>query len=96
MNSVHEQCPNIDSETVLNPKTEQVHSVHSKHAKVPQARPGARAHGRVVGAAAVSWPSATRSSAVSRHSVLALAPLPVTIHHGVLQYSFLLLKPPQL
>ena len=30
MNSVHEQCPNSDSETVLSPKTGQVHSVHTQ------------------------------------------------------------------
>ena len=29
MNSVHEQCPNSDSETILSPKTGWVHQVHS-------------------------------------------------------------------
>ena len=52
MNSVHEQCPNSDSKTVLSPKIGWVHQVHSLLAQL--AHPGAlrraqaRARGRVV------------------------------------------------
>ena len=54
MNSVHEQCSNSDSKTVLSPKTGSKPSqVHSARA---QDRPGALDYGRVVGATAVSWP----------------------------------------
>ena len=81
MNSVHEQCPISDSETVLSPKTGWVNQVHSPLAQ--PAHPGAhrraqvRAHGRVVGycgrgpqpcrsaQAALSWPCAARANAVS-------------------------------
>ena len=61
MNSVHEQCPNSDSETVLSPKTGWVHQVHSLLAQpahpTVHRRDQARARMAVSQAvAAVSWP----------------------------------------
>ena len=64
MNSVHEQCPNSDSETVLSPKTRsKLSQVH----KEPNLAQPARARGRNVApptpCLTVSWPGLT---AVSR------------------------------
>ena len=53
VNSVHEQCPNSDSKTVLSPKTEQVHSVHSQLTQ--PARPGAHRRSQARVRMAVSW-----------------------------------------
>ena len=49
MNSVHEQCPNIDSETILSPKTgSKLSQVHNAPDLAQPTLPSARAHGRVV------------------------------------------------
>ena len=57
MNQVHEQCPKIDSGTVLSPKQIRSSAQCAPHPSLhAQAAPRPRAHGRVVGAAAVLWP----------------------------------------
>ena len=53
MNSVHEQCPKSDSETVLSPKTCWVHQVLSLLAQL--AHPGARRRAQARACLAVSW-----------------------------------------
>ena len=53
MNSVHEQCPNSDSETVPSPKTGWVHKVHSLLAQL--AHLGAHRRAQARGCMAVSW-----------------------------------------
>ena len=59
MNWVHEQCPKIDSGTVLSQnwvkQTECTKCTACWPSQHTQVRTGARTPGRVVGAAAVSW-----------------------------------------
>ena len=85
MNQIHEQCPKIDSETVpsqtgskTGSELNQVHNAPAWPSLRAQAAPKPRAHGRVVGVAAVSWPWPPTVSqgvmAVSWRVLRALAP----------------------
>ena len=129
MNSVREQCPNSDSETVLSLKTgsklsevhrapnlaQPMHIDAPRRARVAVSQAAAvvsQASQRCVGGAAWPcrgsgpWPChrvCGRVAAAAPGRVVALyrdtgqqpSSLLVTIHPSILQYSFLLLKPPQ-
>ena len=99
MNSVHEQCPNSDSKTVLSQKlvkcTVCTHTAQPARIGRAQAARGCRIvappAGRFVGAVAVSWHAGgsvvALNRVVSRHKACSLAPFLVTIHLDVLQYK---------
>ena len=55
MNSVHEQCPNSDSETVLSQNWLSVQCAQPQPSLRAQAAPRPRAYGRVVAAQLVVW-----------------------------------------